>query len=186
MDGGNVFSDSLATLGHWLLTNQGGAQSASGMPDARLSMATSSFTPPQGTAQAVPAQQTPLPVGGQQQQPSYSPQGRGGYAPQAGAGGTIDLGTYDPNAPVGAMDLSGYSGGGGQTVGDIAGGAGSGKPTSNAISGISSALSKGLQEAGSAIANVKTMPTPIQSGPFPSINQITPTLIGRRTQQPVF
>jgi hypothetical protein len=68
------------------------------------------------------------------------------------------------------------------TGGAGAGGFGSGQPTSNAISGITSALSKGLTNAASAIGSVKTMPTPVQSGPFPSINQYAPTLIGRRTQ----
>jgi hypothetical protein len=97
--------------------------------------------------------------------------GGGGVSPSSG----YSFGPSPGPGMVGEVTDTGGAGAG-------AGGFGSGQPTSNAISGITSALSKGLTNAASAIGGVKTMPTPVQSGPFPTINQYAPTLIGRRTQ----
>lgn len=180
MDGNtdsNAFLTSLQQYGQWLAQqNQGtgsGQPIGGGQPSkvihqtqVHYAQPTVGDTSPQPAVSAAPAQPqaasfTP-PQGGT---PAAAPQPNavtvGDYAagaPQAGAGQTEDLGRL--------------------------GGPGSGQPTSNAISGITSALSKGLTNAANTIGGVKTMPTPVQSGPFPGINQATPTLIGRRTQQP--
>jgi hypothetical protein len=138
----------------------------------------STFTPPQGGAETIPQ---PQGVSVPPAQPNYSAGQRAAQPGQA---------NFNANAAGGNM-VGPPGPGQGQDWGVGAGaarpatGPGSGQPTSNAISGITSALSKGLTDAASAIGGVRTMPTPIQSGPFPSINQYAPTLIGRRTQ-PVY
>jgi hypothetical protein len=152
-------------------TNTG--QPAVSTPPAQPQVST--FSPPQGGAQAIPQ-----PGGASVPQQGGGGGGGGGGAGR-GMGGGADLRNtpYDPDPDIPALQASGIDTSG---MGGMAGGAGSGQPTSNAISGITSALSKGLTDAASAIGSVKTMPTPVQSGPFPSINQFAPTLIGRRTQ----
>jgi hypothetical protein len=121
-----------------------------------------SFAPPQGSAQGI-AQPNAVNV----------PSPKATTPPQSGAGGGTGA---DPDPD------SDYIEGAGSGAGKPSSGPGSGVPTSNAISGVTSAIAQGISDAGKAIGAVKTMPTPIQSGPFPGINQQAPTLIGRRTQ----
>jgi len=90
-----------------------------------------------------------------------------------GGGAPIDnLGTLGDEGLINSMGLGGGGGGG----------FGSGQPTSNAMSGITSALSKGLSSAAGSIAGVNTMPNPVEGGPIPGVNQQAPTLVGRRPQ----
>jgi hypothetical protein len=187
----NAFTTSLQQLGQWLAQqNQGtgsgspafGASNAGGYNSQQPSKVVTQVhydqtPPPTETSRdlGTPAVATAPPA---PQVSSFAPpQGSASAIPQPGG---VTVGDYSSlpkqtaSQAQSAMGVGGAGGAGGM------GGAGSGVPTSNAIAGVTSALSKGFSDAGQAIANVKTMPTPIDSGPFPGINQQTPILFGRR------
>lgn len=140
----------------------------------QIQVPTNQFAPPQ-TAGAQPVANP------------YSQQGGGGggggggiqpkslWGGQGGAGGNAGLASaaYSGGsaAPAGMTQIGG---------GGAAGGAGGMALTAggDALAGISNALGK----AGQAIGSVNTMPSIIQGGAIPGINQYVPTLIGARQQ----
>jgi hypothetical protein len=218
MDGtGNVFSNSLATLGQWLLNNPqgtglpqgltGGTPGATTSPNAPGGMPTRVPTSWQGGQPGAP--QDTVQVSTEQfAQPNLPGAQRAPFQNQAssagggGGGGTSGSGQpYTPQGGDGAMNLSGYSGGGGATVGDFMagnaagpgaqdlgtlGGAGGGQnPAQGAVSSAFSGISSALSKAGQSIAGVNTMPSIVQGGSIPSIQQQPAELQGRRPQ-PMF
>lgn len=214
MADGNIFTNSLSQLGAWLQSqmaqNQGlGANvpTSQGQITQPAGPAPLTTAVPAPVAAPAPAPVTPAPVAAPQVvQPSAPLQvgppppavstGTGGGQPGGAAavtaagqpsfptpGGNAVQAKANPPAAAAA------GAGGGRGAGAGTAGAGTaqtpnqqmGSGFGSAMQGISDALSK----AGASIAATPTMPTPINMGPFPQINQVTPTLIGRRTQQPI-
>jgi len=190
---GNVFSNSLYSLGQWLLNNpQGTGQQAPsgatpagtqtpqkinttwtyGSPPSPAAIPTNVQPPPPeqtttAQAAAVPNQPT------QFQQPNLPGAEAVPYKNQApsslggGGGGGESLAGLAGSGAAGAMQGKQAGGPGG-----VAGG----------VQGALGGISKALEQAGTAIGNVNTMPQIIQGGQIPSLNQQAPTLIGRRPQ----
>jgi len=189
---GNVFSNSLYTLGQYLLNNpQGAGQQPAqpggpqglpqkidttwtyGSPSSPAAVPTNVGPPPPqqtttGQAAAVPTTteqfaQPNLP-GAQKAPYQNMPQPSGGGGGTGGSGGMPGAGTTS----------GGFFGGGATNPQNMG--------AQSALSGITSSLSKGLSNAASAIGGVNTMPDIVQGGAIPGINQQAPALVGRRPQ----
>ena len=189
----NIFQNSLMQLGQYLAAQQA-AQSAAPAP---FTMG-SGGTMPQGTQLQIPTDQFNIPgmnpssLSGTNPTPAAvstpnyaqairSAQLNSQVPAQTGAAPSYDV-AADPDPDwlyTGQESAAGPTGAGGvaDSAGGAAAGAGGGSMAlMNAMAGIGQSISN----AGKTIAGVQTMPSIISGGQIPSINQVVPTLIGRR------
>ena len=189
----NIFQTSLMQLGQYFAA-QKAAQDAAPAP---FTMG-SGGTMPQGTQLQIPTDQFNIPgmnpssLSGTNptpaavSTPNYAQAIRGAQLNSQGPAQTGAAPSYDVAADpdpdwlyTGQQSAAGPTGAGG--VADSAAGAGGmSVGAQNSLMSAMAGIGQSISNAGKTIAGVNTMPSIISGGPIPSINQVVPTLIGRR------